>query len=337
MPLFLREHYAIFSTRLFGRKSLLALESAGRESGSPGEYGKQAEALSLNLGEPVVLVLPILPSYARNRMVQMRVPFLVPGSQSFLPNSVIDLRERFPQPSSERRETLSPAAQCAVLYHLLCEPLAEIPLKAVARKIRYSPAMMTKVKDELEGAEICKIVQSGRSLVLDFMANGRTLWEQVKPRLCSPTKRTRWVREKPDAPALLAGMSALALRTMIADDRLPTYALAHAAYQYFLERGGCADCLDPENATARVEVWSYDPRGLGDKRTVDPLSLHLSLRHSGDERVQQQLEKLISGVEWQASFSTASGTPPAAIGPRKPVRRRPRQRIFGTPVMLICE
>ena len=71
LPLFLRERYAVFSTRLFGRKSLLAVEAEGREIGSPGEYGKHEEALKLKLGEPVVLVLPILPSYARNRMVQM--------------------------------------------------------------------------------------------------------------------------------------------------------------------------------------------------------------------------------------------------------------------------
>ena len=31
----------------------------------------------------------------------------------------MDLRERFPQPNSKRRETLRPAAQCTVLYHLL--------------------------------------------------------------------------------------------------------------------------------------------------------------------------------------------------------------------------
>jgi hypothetical protein len=125
--------------------------------GSPGEYGKHEEALKLKLGEPVVLVLPILPSYARNRMVQMGIPFIVPGSQTFIPNSLIDLRERFPQPNSKRRETLSPAAQCTVLYHLLRGPLAGISLKDIAQKVHYSPMMMTKVKDELEAGEYAKL------------------------------------------------------------------------------------------------------------------------------------------------------------------------------------
>jgi hypothetical protein len=117
--------------------------------------------------------------------------------------------------------------------------------------------------------------------------------------LSSPVKKTRWVQwAKPAEPALLAGMSALSLRTMISADRLPTYALPLAVFQDLLERGVCAGCHDAENATARIEVWSYNPHLLGDDRMVDPLSLYLSLRNSSDERVQQQLEQLMREIKW---------------------------------------
>jgi DNA-binding MarR family transcriptional regulator len=299
LPLFLRERYVIFSTRLFGRKVLLALEAEDWEGGSPGEYGKHQETLKLNLSENVVLVLPILPSYARNRMVQMGIPFIIPGSQIFIPNTVIDLRERFPQPNIKRKKTLGPAAQCTVLYHLLRESLAGMSLKEIAQKVQYSPIMLSKVKDELEAAGICKIVRDGRSLVLEFTAAGRPLWDQVQPQLTSPVKKTRWVRwDRPAAPALLAGVSALSRLTMIAADRLPTYALPLAEFQDFLERGVCTGCRDSEHATVRIEVWSYPPERLGDNEMVDPLSLYLSLRDSQDERIQQQLEKLIAEVKW---------------------------------------
>jgi DNA-binding MarR family transcriptional regulator len=276
-----------------------AVEAEGLDSRSPGEYGTHAETLKLKLNEPVVLVLPILPSYARNRMVQMGIPFIVPGSQTFIPNTLIDLRERFPQPNSRRRETLSPAAQCTVLYHLLRGPLAGISLKDIARTIHYSPMMLTKLKDELEACKICRIMRSGRAMVLEFTATGRALWEQAKPHLTSPVKKTLWVRwAKPGHPALLAGMSALSLRSMIAADRLPTYALPLAAFQDFLERGVCVGSNDAETATVKMEIWSYHPRLLGDDHMVDPLSLYLSLRDSGDERVQQQLEQLIDQIKW---------------------------------------
>lgn len=299
IPLFLRERYVIYSTRLFGRRFLLALETEDWERGSPAEYGKHAEGLEQKLAEPIVLVLAMQPSYARNRMVQMGIPFIIPGSQIFIPNTLIDLRERFPQAHARRREKLSPAAQCTVLHHLLRGPLTGLSLKEIARKVQYTPMMMTKVKDELEAAGICKTVRTGRSLVLEFTATGRPLWEQVQPMLASPVKRTRWVHwDRPVAPALLAGLSALSRQTMIAADRLPTYALPRSEFQDLLERGVCTGCRDAERATARIEVWSYPPERLGDHEQVDPLSLYLSLRDSPDERIQQQLEHLIAEVEW---------------------------------------
>jgi len=301
LPLFLRERYTVFSTLLFGSKSFLALEAKGRETGSPGEYQKHAHTLHQALHGPVILVLPILPSYARNRMVQMGISFIVPGSQTFLPNRLIDLRERFPQTAPKHREKLSPAAQCTVLYHLLRHPLTEIPLKGIAQKIHYSSMMMTKVKDELEAAKVCNVVRSGRSVVLDFPTSGRALWDQVMPRLTSPVKRQCWIHlNRPKPSALLAGMSALSRRSMITDSRLPTYALINSAFQDCLEQGECVGLRDPETATAMIEVWSYDPQLLGDNAspTVDVLSLYLSMRNTADERVQQQLDRLIEEVKW---------------------------------------
>lgn len=299
LPLYMRERYVVYLARLFGRNSLLALESENAKGGSPGEYKQHAEALRQKMGTPVILVLPILPSYARNRMVQMGIPFIVPGNQAFLPSSVIDLRERFPQAGPKRRETFSPAAQCAVLYHLLRMPIDKIPLKEIAQKIHYSPMMLTKVKDELRSADICRIVRSGRSMVLDFATSRRALWELVKPRLASPVRKARWMHwETPGYPALLAGISALSQRTMITDDRLPTYALSPNQFHDFLEKGVGTERRYAEQATVKIEVWSYDPTLLGDARMVDPLSLYLSLQNSPDERIQQQLELLIEEVSW---------------------------------------
>src|SRR5690606_3818293 len=95
LPLFLRERYQIQTVHLFGRRFPLALEKNDWDAGSPGEYESQAETLRTQLGETVVLVLPMLPSHARNRMVRLGIPFIVPGSQMFLPTAMIDLRERF--------------------------------------------------------------------------------------------------------------------------------------------------------------------------------------------------------------------------------------------------
>ena len=299
LPLFLRERFDFQSMRLFGKHYILALEKEDGDAESPGEYENQLHLMQPQFTESVALVLQRLPSYARNRMVRLGIPFIVPGSQTFLPEALIDLRERFTQPKPDKGKKLTPAAQCLVLYHLQRQPLENIPLRDIAERIGYSPIMLTKVKDELEATGICRTSRMGRSIVLEFTAKGRNLWETVQPILSSPVKKTLWVRwDQPGHPALVAGLTALSRKTIMADDRLPTYALLSATFQANLERGLYNGCRGPEDANLRLESWSYNPLLFSDNGMVDPLSLFLSLRDFHDERVQQQIEILIDQMPW---------------------------------------
>ncbi len=299
LPLFLRNRFTFYSADLFGRLWCLALEDASWDTGSPGEYEKQAETLRPLLKAPVVFILSTLPSNTRNRMVQKGIPFIVPGNQAFLPSALVDFREHFPKPNVKGRTSLSPTAQLTVLYHLEREPLRGLSLKSIAEKLHCSAMMLSKVKDELEEAGICEVERIGRSMTLTFSGTNRDLWELAREKMTSPVKKTRWVQWKtPGYPALLSGVSALSRRTMLAADRLPTYALGPKMLESWLERGTLTGCPDAEQATAKIEVWSYEPKLLGDNEAVDPLSLYLSLRSTGDERVQQQLEQLIEEVRW---------------------------------------
>ena len=229
----------------------------------------------------------------------MGVPFVVPGAQFFLPLVLLDLRERFSTPKPGKGKRLTPAAQSLVLYHLQRGSLEHRPLKDLATTIGYSPIMLTKVKDELEGAELCRSERHGRSITLDFPLKGRNLWERAQPYLTSPVKKTHWVRwNHPGRPALTAGLTALSRLTSIADDRLPTFALSSEGVHANLEKGTFHGCEGPEEASVRMESWAYDPLLLGKDGQVDSLSLFLSLRESVDERVQQQIAKLITQVAW---------------------------------------
>ncbi len=299
LPLFLRERFQFCSSLIWGRRVLFALDDDAWEPGAPGEYEKMAAALHSHLGEPVVLVLAQLSSYARNRLVRLGIPFVVPGSQFFLPTVLVDLRERFSPRKSGKGKRLTPAAQCLVLYHLQRSSLEDLPLKEIAERIGYSPIMLTKVKDELEAAELALPSRRGRSITLHFGRRGRDLWEQAQPYLASPVKKTHWLRgEMPLPPALAAGLTALGQLTAIADDPLPTYALSAEVFRASLRKGIFHGCNGPEEANVRVETWSYDPLMLASGDRVDELSLQLSLRESPDERIQQQLAELINHVAW---------------------------------------
>lgn len=299
LPLFLRERYSFVSAELFGRQWCLLIEDDSWDLGSPGEYEQQALKLKQQLGTFPVFVFRSVPSNTRDRLVQRGVPFIVPGNQAFLPSALVDLRERFPRPAGRKRATLSPKAQLTVLYHLHRGSLESIPLRDIAEKLHCSAMMLTKVKDELEEAGICSVERIGRAMSLKFPDNKRSCWELASARLATPVRKVRWVRwDTPGYPALLAGISALSRFTLIEEDRLPTYALGPGVLEAWLEQGTLTGSPDADQASARIEVWSYEPKLLGDNEVVDPLSLYLSLRPTPDERVRQALEQLLEEVTW---------------------------------------
>ncbi len=299
LPLFLRNRFMLLKANLFGSTWTLALEKESWERGTPGEYENQVTQLQKSLKSPVALVVTDLPSNSRNRMVQKGIPFIVPGTQCFLPAVLVDLRERFPRQSKRGSVTLTPTAQLLLLYHLQRETLTGLPLNQIAEKLGCSAMMMSKVKDELEEAEICEVERMGRSIGLKFLSSKRELWKQAKLRLKSPVQKIRWAQwNNPGYPALLAGFSALSRRSMINDDRILTYALGPRMLESWLEKGTLVGCPDAESANVKIEAWSYEPKLLGDKECVDALSLYLSLQETTDERVQHQLEKLIEEIPW---------------------------------------
>jgi DNA-binding MarR family transcriptional regulator len=297
LPLFLRERYRLCHIELFGRECLLALETPGWETGSPAEYAAHAQAMQAQFSEPVTLVIPQVASYARSRMVQAGMPFIVPGSQLFMPFMMVDLRERFTAPGPEAGLPVTPAAQCILLYHLLRKPLHGMPLQDIAKLTGYSGMMVTKVKDEWETNGLCQTARAGRSVVVEFTAGGRELWHRAEQLLSSPVKKSHWGRwNRPALPALAAGYTALSHTTMIDDDPVPTVALHRKDFRALFDNGTFLTVGEYEEANVVIQEWSYNPRLLSDGPYVDPLSLVLSLRGDSDDRVQQQLETVLDGA-----------------------------------------
>jgi len=299
LPLFLRSKYQLFTIQLLGGRCLLAVEAEDRTEESPAEYWTDAKALKLKLGEEVILVLHRLPSYARNRLARQGIPFIVPGTQMFLPFLLTDLRERFRRPRAPVGKGLTPTAQLVVLFHLQRERLDYLSLQEIAQRLGYSAMTITNVKDELESAKVCKVLRKGRTLTLLFPEFKRALWNLAEPLMSSPVKKAFWVNWKhPAYPALAAGLTALSRLSIIEDDRWPTFALFQATFLSNLEKGLYRGSPSREETSVRLEAWTYNPLLLGDRETVDRLSLYLSLRDSLDERVQKQLEELIEGATW---------------------------------------
>jgi hypothetical protein len=84
---------------------------------------------------------------------------------------------------------------------------------------------------------------------------------------------------------------------MLAEPPFPIYAVSSAPWRTAVRVG--LDVL-PEAlpGACQWQVWSYTPAPLPDSKTVDPLSLALSLQDEVDERIQQALGELKEHLPW---------------------------------------
>ncbi len=300
VPLFLRTAYRFAWATLLGRTFLAAIEPDGVTAATPTEYAKHADALRNAMGMPVAMVLQPVPTHVRNRLVRQGVPFVVPGRQMFLPFLALDLREHAARPIVRAGATLTGAAQAILLGHLLGKPVDGVPLGEVAAAFGYSAMTLSKVAAELGAAGLATATREGRTRHLRFPMARPDLWKQAIPRLTSPVRLRVWVRRwtAQDGRKVAAGLTALERYTEIADDLVPTYAMARADLRTTIARGDIVTCEDADEAVAAIEGWRYNPATIAIGDCADRLSLYLALRDTADERVQKELQKLLEGVGW---------------------------------------
>jgi len=299
LPLYLRSYYDLYRATIFGRLMWLALQKERAEVSTPAEYAAHWEKLQGVLGEDVVLVLPVIPAYTRHQLLRRHVPFVVPDRQMFLPTLLVDLRERFPRHSRPAPRQLSAPAQVVLLRHLLGRDVEGLALGELARELGYSAMTLSNVRQELEAAKLCQTIREKRRMRLTFPMPRKELWTHAGPLLQDPVKDRHWVRlARPAEDWLRAGLTALAELTLIADDAVPTYAAKDTECSAQIKHGHIVVRPGPEGAQARMEAWRYDPRVLADSKTVDRLSLVLSLRDTDDERIAQALGQLVKEMSW---------------------------------------
>lgn len=302
LPMFLGQFYEAHRADLFGQPRTLLIFKR-RATPTPAEVVGHARAATQALGQTVVFVFRKLASYERNRLVQKQVPFVVPRSQVYLPGSFVALKEQ--QASAGPRlegEALSAPAQLAILFHIQ-KPQAKdpLPLYEWARLLGYSRMTMSRACDELADAGLAAKVGRGRLVVIEFEASRRELWDKAAPMMVSPVLRRVHAQLPGNRPesALDAGLTALAKFSDLAPGKEQVLAMTPGTFKAAKSRHLLEPVPFPEPNAAEVELWRYEPALLSkDGKSVDPLSLYLSVRGTSDERVEAALTDLLKGIQW---------------------------------------
>lgn len=284
---------------LHGHNLLLAVDQRPHPP-KLSELRTQVERLRAAAQMPVIYVTDALASYERKRLVEQRVPFLVPGNQLYLPDLGIDLREYFRQPRREAGAALSPATQAVLITMLLSKPWRnDWILAQIVGQLGYTAMTLTRALRELAAEGLAEVKQRGRERHLHADGNPQELWERARKAMRSPVKRSVWVQTAiKDTPDLrLAGLSALARLTPLADPPWPVYAVGPTEWRN-AKLHGPRLLPQPADGCSEWQLWTYSPALVHGTDIVDPLSLTLSLEQGADERVQMALDELRKQFPW---------------------------------------
>jgi DNA-binding MarR family transcriptional regulator len=301
LPFYLQNLYTFSQAEVLGKPCLLMICLASRGE-PPAVVRKHWVAINDRYHGDVIYVVESVSSYNRKRLIEQRVPFIVPGNQLYIPMLGIDLRERFKQSQKPEKQWLSAAAQVLVLREILDLESQALPGKELAELLGYSAMTLTRAIKELVDRELATAEMVGREKRLEFNHPKQELWQMAKPNLHNPIKKQVWVAKRGlnelinGAEAKIAGESALAKLTMIADPNNLILAVNASEWPGIKKLMDIEERDEKDFDSTEIQLWRYSPASTATDELVDPLSLWLSLENSTDERIEMARDDLLEQV-----------------------------------------
>lgn len=296
LPQYLKQRYSFYEV-VIDRRRFLGIFLADAADFRPAVFEKHLRQILCNTDnfEGYCLIAEDLPGYVRRRLIERRIPFVVPGLQLFWPELGLAMQARKPKAGLPQVDVVSPATQAVLIGLLTSKVLGPTTAKILAEQLRYTTMTMSRALDEIESSEIAKVERKGRERLL-FPGSVKSLWSRALPFMRNPVRETVRIEETllPWNMRVAAGETALATQSMLAPPREPVYALGRDNWKHI------ADVVEQipveDEATCRVQLWRYDPALFSTAGSVDPFSLYLCLKDEMDERVQSALEELMEKV-----------------------------------------
>lgn len=217
------------------------------------------------------------------------VGYIMPGARLSVPGKLM-LVTRHIAAAKGPKGRMSVHAQLVVLWHLVKGQDGRGSFSDILAGAGVDKSHLSRAARELERLGLAQIDRSWRAHSIVFGKKDE-LWKRASALMTSPVLRRIRL---PAVPSGLptAGIEALSERTMLAPDEEPTYAV---------KRGDSRvdETKNTMYSGPTVEIWKYDPLIFSeDGRSVDSLSLWLSLRGETDPRVRKEMDLMMEAFKW---------------------------------------
>ena len=245
--------------------------------------------------KPCALCLDHLTALQRRNLLENHVPFLVPGLQVYFPFWGCAFTEKFSQPARPA-EKMVPGTQLVFLYlyyrMYYGAEQEKINLTQLAEQLHLSKATCTRAARDLTELGLLTTETEGTKKWILPAGEKSGYLRRGYARLQSPLARCIYVKPGTNLPqGPLGGIRALSEISMLAaGERDGSVVLTREAAAEIPPAARISRQEYDDFGGSVVEIWSYAPARLPAGRTVDEISLLLTLQADPDERVQQALD-----------------------------------------------
>lgn len=295
LPLFLRTDYSHYTIRLEDTEFLIVFDQDTERSAATVQ--KHFTKIREKWDGEVIYSRIQISSLDRKRLIERKIPFIIPGNQMYLPMLGIDLREYFRQLHDDV-DKFSPATSATLLLLFNENDSREYEASELADKLSYSTMTMSRSLNELLNSDLNVVTVEGRTRKLKIMGSRKELWNKSQKYLESPVKQTNFVQAEINAPKIQSGLNALSKYSMLVATPPPMFAMTQDQWKTLESRDDVTIAKRTDARSTGIEVWSYDPALFAQDNCVDRFSLYLAFRDDRDERTEQSLEEMMEAVKW---------------------------------------
>lgn len=244
-----------------------------------------------------VLVFDELRLTQRNALVESRIAFVVPGSQIYIPYTVINLMEKEVEKKTYSDYFSVPAQVVYIL--ILLNNIKETNARQLDKKLIFSVATINRALRELVERGLLETV--GNNTRKLYKMNSRTeFWEKGKEFLFNPVSKTYYAEYTTFRYEKYSNKYAL-YKIVNPDSRnnnIFYYGITEERFsrvtpEFLLDEYD----LDGSKQYSVLEIFKYNPRWLSKEKYIDPISLYAQFKDSEDEdtliAVKEMLEKTV--------------------------------------------
>jgi DNA-binding MarR family transcriptional regulator len=297
LPFILRDAYTFYTARFLDTLYLLFLAQNDKEQ-TPAVISKHLSLIEGKWNGDIIYVNESISSYNRGRLIEHKVPFVVPGNQMYLLPLGVDFREHFRKIRTIKHK-FSPSTQAVVIYAFQKKEQFIYSQSELAKILSYTQMTINRAFDELESLGLSEIITKGRERVLQFENSKKNLWDKSREYFRSPVKRKIFIKPiKNDSFLISAGLTALAHYSMLAPPVTPAFAMSSEELKVLRVNNTIIELENSDTDSFEIEIWIYSPQILAKSGLADKFSLYCSLMDSKDERIESALDEMMESIQW---------------------------------------